>query len=133
MPSAKNRNLTLIYFLLQVIYYIVLIKTIKIHFSNFTVCKSRSDESDPKCPFFTLEVKHSFMQLFIVFLQEMSCVKNRFLFFSIGISITTRNLLAWPWRTLSTASRMSYGVTSVRLLSPLSTVTFVTCIYVKPV
>ena len=40
--------------------------------------------------------------------------------------------LAWPW-TLCTASRMSYGVTSVRPLSPLSTVPFVTYIYVKPV
>ena len=37
---------------------------------------------------------------------------------------------AQPWMS---ASRMSYGVTSVRPLSPLSIVNIVTYIYVKPV
>ena len=58
-----------------------------------------------------------------------NCLENFFFIFSIS---NNKYPLTWPWRTLSTAFRMSYGVTSVRPLSPLNTVTFVTYIYVKP-
>ena len=70
--------------------------------------------------------------LYVIFFIVLSCVKYLFLFFNINLH-NNNYPLAWPWRTLCTASRMSYAVTSVRPLSPLSTVTFVTYIYAKPV
>ena len=55
------------------------------------------------------------------------------LFFKNTFSLSDNNYpLTRPW-TPSTASRVSFDVISVRPLALLSTVTFVTYIYVKPV